>query len=89
MTAPVSRPPILARFTRTVGQASWMVLVFLTPVLLGVGAARCASPAFYVTAVLTVVPFVIIPVAAGSAATLIIVNVFPARRARDLLMLSA
>jgi ABC-2 type transport system permease protein len=39
------------------------------------------------TAVLTVVPFAIIPVAAGTAATLVLVNTFPARRARDLLML--
>ena len=33
------------------------------------------------------VPFSIIPVAAGTAATLILVNTFPARRARDILML--
>ena len=39
------------------------------------------------TAVATVVPFAIIPVALGSACTLFVVNVFPARRARDLLML--
>ena len=36
---------------------------------------------------LTVVPFVVIPVAIGSAVTLLLVNVFPARRARDILML--
>jgi ABC-2 type transport system permease protein len=64
-----------------------MVVIFLMPVLMGVGRARCAGLAFYVTAMLTIVPFAIIPVAAGSAATLILVNTFPARRARDLLML--
>ncbi len=32
-------------------------------------------------------PFVVIPVAIGSAVTLMLVNVFPARRARDILML--
>ena len=62
-----------------------MVVIFLVPVLAGVGLARCARPSFYVTAVLTVVPFVIIPVAAGAALTLLLVNVFPARRARDIL----
>jgi ABC-2 type transport system permease protein len=46
----------------------------------------CAA-GFYVTALLTVVPFSIIPVSVGSAATLLLVNIFPARRARDLLML--
>jgi ABC-2 type transport system permease protein len=88
MTAPVAaRRLFMARFTRTVAQSSGMVVMFVTPVLLGVGAARCAPPGFYLTAVLTVVPFAIIPVAVGSAATLLLVNVFPARRARDLLML--
>jgi ABC-2 type transport system permease protein len=37
--------------------------------------------------VLIVVPFVVIPVALGSGVTLLLVNVFPARRARDILML--
>jgi ABC-2 type transport system permease protein len=76
-----------ARFVRTVAQASWMVVVFLVPVLMGIGLARCAAPMFYLTALLIVVPFVIIPVALGSGVTLLLVNVFPARRARDILML--
>src|SRR5213078_1244375 len=76
-----------ARFLRTVVQSSWMVVIFLVPVLLGIGRAKCAGAAFYATALLTVVPFSIIPVAAGTAATLVLVNTFPAKRARDILML--
>jgi ABC-2 type transport system permease protein len=76
-----------SRFTRTVGQSAWMVVAFVLPVLLAVGLARCASPSYYWVAVGTVVPFVIIPTAVGSVVTLVLVNVFPARRARDLLML--
>jgi len=34
-----------------------------------------------------VIPFSVIPVAAGTAATLVLVNTFPAKRARDILML--
>ena len=64
-----------------------MVVVFLAPVLMGVGLARCAPIGFYLTSVLTIVPFAVIPVAVGTACTLLLVNVFPARRARDLLML--
>lgn len=75
------------RFARTAGQASWMVVVFMVPVLLGVGLARCAPFSYYLTAVLTIVPFVLIPAAFGSVVTLLLVNVFPARRARDILML--
>jgi ABC-2 type transport system permease protein len=89
LAAPISSRRLFhARFSRTIVQASWMVLVFLTPVLLGVGAARGAPWLFYVTAVLVVAPFSAIPVAVGASATLLIVNVFPARRARDVLMLT-
>ena len=45
--------------------------------------ARVADAA----AVLTVVPFATIPVALGAGATLLLVNVLPERRARDVLML--
>jgi ABC-2 type transport system permease protein len=76
-----------ARFAKTLLQSSWMVVVFLLPVLLGIGIARCAPCAFYLTAVLTVAPFCAIPVATGTGTTLLLVNVFPARRARDILML--
>ena len=88
LASPVSdRRLFLARFARTVGSASWMVIIFMAPVLVGIGNGRCAPPGFYLTAAATVVPFSIIPVAAGSGCTLMVVNVFPARRARDLLML--
>ena len=90
MGAPVSAGRLfMARFTRTLGQASWMVIFFMAPILLAVGVASCAPPGFYVTAALAVVPFVVIPVAIGAGMTLLLVNVLPARRARDLLMLTS
>jgi ABC-2 type transport system permease protein len=88
LAAPVASHRLFhARFVRTLAHASWMVVVFLVPLLLGIGLARCAPPSFYGLAVLTIVPFSIIPVALGTGATLVLVNVFPARRARDVLML--
>jgi ABC-2 type transport system permease protein len=88
LTAPIAaRRLFYARFARTVAQSSWMVVVFIAPVLLGVGVVRCAPATFYITSVLTILPFAIIPVAVGTASTLLLVNVFPARRARELLML--
>jgi len=88
IAAPVaSRRLFFARFARTVAQSGWMVVVFLLPVLAGTAFAKCASWWFVATATITVVPFVVIPVALGSAVTLLLVNVFPARRARDILML--
>jgi len=87
LAAPVaSRRLFAARFARTLAQSGWMVVVFLVPVLAGIGFAKCAPWWFVLTATLTVVPFVVIPVGIGSAVTLMLVNVFPARRARDILM---
>ena len=88
LASPVAtRRLFLARFVRTVAQASWMVVIFLVPVLMGIAAGKCAGPLFYLLAILTVAPFAVIPVAAGTAVTFVLVNTFPARRARDLLML--
>jgi ABC-2 type transport system permease protein len=88
LAAPVAaRRLFYARFVRTLAQSSWMVVVFIVPVLAGVGLAHCAPPMYYVTSTLTLVPFVVIPVAIGTAVTLLLVNIFPARRARDILML--
>jgi ABC-2 type transport system permease protein len=88
VAAPIAvRRLFFARLARTIGQSSWMVVFFLVPVLVGVGAARCAPVSFYVASALTVTPFVVIPVSIGAAVTLLLVNVFPARRARDILML--
>jgi ABC-2 type transport system permease protein len=89
LAAPVApRRIFYARFARTLVQSSWMVVVFLVPMLLGVGMARCAPLSFYAIAVLTIVPFTVIPVVLGSAASFVLVNVFPARRARDFLMVT-
>ncbi len=88
LAAPVSRDRLFySRFAKTLGQASWMVVTFLVPVLLAVGLARCAGPGYYVAAVTTLVPFVMIPIGFGCMVTLGLVNVFPARRARDILAL--
>ncbi len=88
LPAPVPQERLFhSRFARTVGQSSWMVAAFLLPVLLGIGLARCAPPGYYLTAVATVLPFVVVPCALGALVTLGLVSVFPARRARDVLML--
>jgi ABC-2 type transport system permease protein len=88
LAAPIATRRLFhARFVRTVGQSSWMVVVFVVPLLIGVGAAHCAPAGYYVAAPLALLPFVVIPNAIGTAITLLLVNVFPARRARDILML--
>src|SRR5689334_6425858 len=88
LAAPISSRRLFhARFFRTVGQSSWMVVVFIVPALAGIGVGHCAPAMFYLVSIASVAPFVVIPVAIGTAVTLLLVNVFPARRARDILML--
>src|SRR5258708_19040718 len=88
LAAPVSARRLFhARFLRTVAQSSWMVVVFIVPVLTGVGLAHCAPPSYYAGSIAAITPFVMIPIAIGTAVTLLLVDVFPARRARDILML--
>ena len=88
LASPVSARRLFhARFLRTVAQSSWMVVVFIVPVLGGVGMGHCAPASYYALAILAITPFVLIPVAIGTAVTLLLVNIFPARRARDILML--
>ncbi len=88
LSAPVGVARLFySRFAKALAQASWMVLVFTIPVLLAIGLAHCAGFSYYLIALATLAPFVAIPVAFGSTVTLLLVNVFPARRARDILML--
>ncbi|HEY7514739.1 MAG TPA: hypothetical protein VIC87_09685, partial [Vicinamibacteria bacterium] len=88
LAAPVDSTRLFySRYARAVVQAGWMVVAFVLPVLLGLGLARCAGWVYYLTLPIAVVPFVLIPAALGCLLTLVLVNTFPARRARDVLML--
>ncbi len=77
-----------ARLCKAATQASWMVVAFVIPSLLGIGAAACGSWRYYASVLLAVPSFVLIPSAAGALIALLLVNVFPARRVRDLLVLT-
>jgi ABC-2 type transport system permease protein len=76
-----------ARLTETIVDSSWMVALLAVPLLAAYGLVYGAGPGFWVVAVGTVVPFLVLPAVVGSAVTLVLVTVFPARRARDLLAL--
>ncbi|MCX8073233.1 MAG: hypothetical protein N3C12_12400 [Candidatus Binatia bacterium] len=78
-----------ARFFETITESSWMVVLFALPAFFAYGLAHEAHPVFYLFAPLTLVPFSIVPAALGVVITAILVNVFPARQARDFLVLAA
>jgi len=87
-SAPISVAKLYgARFIETVVQSSWMVLLFGLPVFLAYGVVLRAEGWYYVCLPVVVVPFLVIPAAVGVMVTMILVNVFPARRIKDLLLL--
>lgn len=86
--APVDRLRIFyARMVETVAGSSWMIAVFGAPVLLAYGVVHEAGPAYYLLALLVGPLYFLIPASFGVCVTTLLVNVFPARRARDLLMI--
>lgn len=78
-----------ARFLETLLESSWMVMLFALPAFAAYGLAHEATMSFYFWAPAILVPFAIVPAAFGVIVTAVLVNVFPARQARDLLVLAA
>jgi ABC-2 type transport system permease protein len=79
----------LAKLGETLLHSSWMVALMAVPILAAYGVVYKGGVLFALYAVLAVVPMLILPAVLGSALTLILVNIFPARRTRDLLSIIA
>ena len=78
-----------AKLLETTGHSSWMVVLVATPVLTAYGISYHGGFLYPLIAIAAVIPFLFIPAAIGSALTLILVNIFPARRTRDILSVIA
>jgi ABC-2 type transport system permease protein len=78
-----------ARFIETLTNSSWMMVIVLLPILAAFGTAFGVSIRFLVTTVIALASFLILPAVVGTGITMVLVNVFPARRARDILALIA
>ncbi len=76
-----------ARLVETIVNSSWMVALLAVPLFMAYGFTYRADPLFYLLAAGVMVPFLVLPAVMGTALTLVLVNVFPARRTRDLLAL--
>ncbi len=76
-----------ARLAETIINSSWMVGLLAVPLFLAYGFAYRADAGFYALAGLVTLPFLTLPAVVGVGVTLILVNLFPARRTRDLLAL--
>ncbi len=78
-----------ARLLETGIHSSWMIVLLLVPVMSAYVVVFDAGPLFYLVTPVALVAYLIIPAVVGTAVTQALVNVFPARRARELLALIA
>ena len=78
-----------AKLIETVVASSWMVVLMSIPLFSAFGVAYHGGWLWPVIAAGVMIPFILIPAAVGSGLTLVLVNVFPARRTRDILSLIA
>jgi len=79
----------LAKLGETLVHSSWMVALMAVPIFAAYGAIYHGGFLFPLYAIVTIIPLLVLPAVVGSALTLILVNIFPARRTRDLLSLIA
>jgi ABC-2 type transport system permease protein len=79
----------LAKLGETLIHSSWMVALMAVPIFAAYGVTYDGGLLFAPFAVVIFLPMLVMPAVVGSAVTLILVNVFPARRTRDLLSVIA
>ena len=78
-----------AKLLETVIASSWMVLIVSIPMFSAYGFVYDGGYLFPILVVSLMLPLFVIPAVVGSAVTLTLVNVFPARRTRDILSVIA
>jgi ABC-2 type transport system permease protein len=78
-----------AKLLETLVHSSWMVVLMAVPLFAAYGTAYSGGFLFSLLALALFLPFLVIPAVIGSAVTLLLVNLFPARRTRDILSVIA
>ena len=78
-----------AKLTETVINSSWMVVLLVVPILSTYGVVYHGGLLFPLVAIGALLPYILLPAIVGSAITLVLVNIFPARRTRDILSVIA
>ncbi len=78
-----------AKLVETMVHSSWMVALLAVPILTAYGIVYQGGPFYPLIALAAFLPFLAIPAVIGCAATLLLVTVVPARRAKELLSLVA
>jgi ABC-2 type transport system permease protein len=90
VAAPVSGWRLyLAKLAETVVHSSWMVALLSLPIFTAYGIVYQGGLLFPLVALAAFIPYLVLPAVIGTALTMVLVNVFPARRTRELLGLIA
>jgi ABC-2 type transport system permease protein len=79
----------LAKLVETLVHSSWMVVLMAVPMFAAYGVVYGGGVFFPFIVIATFLPFLVVPAVIGSAVTLLLVNIFPARRTRDILSVIA
>jgi ABC-2 type transport system permease protein len=79
----------LSKLAETIVHSSWMVALLALPIFTAYGIVYQGGVWYPLVALAAFIPYLIMPAVLGTAVTLILVNVFPARRTRELLGLMA
>jgi ABC-2 type transport system permease protein len=79
----------LSKLAETIVHSSWMVALLALPIFTAYGIVYRGGPWYPFVALAAFLPYLVIPAVVGTAITLILVNIFPARRTRELLGLMA
>jgi len=78
-----------AKLLETLINSSWMVVLMAIPMFAAYGVVYEGGWLYPLYAVLLFLPFLVVPSVLGSVVTLVLVNIFPARRTRDILSVIA
>ena len=90
IAAPIGQSRLyLAKLIETIVHSSWMVALMALPIFTAYGIVYHGGPLFPIVALAAFIPYLVVPAVLGTGFTLVLVNVFPARRTRELLGLLA
>ena len=78
-----------AKLFETAVHSSWMVVLLAVPIFTAYGIVYDGGWAYPLVAIAAFLPLLVLPAVVGSAVTLVLVNIFPARRTRDILSVIA
>lgn len=79
----------LSRTIQAASSSSWMVLLFMMPILLAAGIVFDSPMWYYPWMIVVLAIFLILPAVLGAVITTVLVKAFPARKTQDVLIIMA